>query len=174
MTLTLCTARLTLRLPVAGDAPAIARGLNNFAVARWLGPVPFPYGETDAHHWLGSLPAEQVPLDCNFAIDLHGHGLVGCISHRDEIGYWLAEPFWGQGLATEAAAAVIAWHFDHGVPQIRSGIIVGNDASLNVQHKLGFVQTGTSTMYSRPLGRQVDRVDTLLTRDAFLAPGGRS
>lgn len=166
--------RLTLRRPVLDDAPAIAAGLNNFNVARWLGPVPFPYALADAHHWLGTLPADQTPLACNFAIELDGHGLVGCISHREEIGYWLAEPFWGRGLMTEAAEAVLAWQFENGIEQIRSGIIAGNAASLNVQKKLGFVETGMSTMSSRPLGKDVDRIDTLLTRDAFLTAGDRS
>jgi RimJ/RimL family protein N-acetyltransferase len=55
-----------------------------------------------------------------------------------EIGWRLAQPHWGQGYATEAARAVLAFGFDRvGLERIVSVHAVGNDASANVMRKIG-------------------------------------
>lgn len=56
-----------------------------------------------------------------------------------EIGYWIGEPFWGQGLIPEAAAAVIKDGFiTLGLSNIWCGYYDGNHQSKRVQMKLGF------------------------------------
>lgn len=61
-----------------------------------------------------------------------------------ELGYWLGRPFWGQGLMTEAAYALLRYAFDVlGVPAVWSGYYDGNDRSRRVQEKLGFVHRHT-------------------------------
>lgn len=56
-----------------------------------------------------------------------------------EIGYWIGEPFWGQGLIPEAAAAVIKDGFTTlGLSNIWCGYYDGNRQSKRVQMKLGF------------------------------------
>jgi RimJ/RimL family protein N-acetyltransferase len=55
-----------------------------------------------------------------------------------EIGWRLARPFWGRGLATEAARAALRFGFtDRGLEQIISIAQVGNDASERIIGKLG-------------------------------------
>ena len=59
--------------------------------------------------------------ETTFAIAVDGEavGSVGFVLRRDvervsaEIGYWLAEPFWGRGIATEALAAVTGYAIAH-------------------------------------------------------------
>jgi RimJ/RimL family protein N-acetyltransferase len=46
---------------------------------------------------------------------------------------------------------------------------VGNDASLRVQEKLGFVRDGETMLYSRPRGAEFPHVNTLMTRSRFQA-----
>ena len=47
-----------------------------------------------------------------------------------ELGYWLAEPYWHQGIMTEAAAAVVAHaRRDLGMRRVWAARIEGNDAS---------------------------------------------
>ena len=55
-----------------------------------------------------------------------------------EVGYKLARDVWGQGLATEAARACLAWGFSHlSVPRLISIIDPGNAASIRVAEKNG-------------------------------------
>ncbi len=171
MDVTLETSRLLLRQPQRADAPRLARFLNNFAVSGRLARVPYPYHEADAEAWLESWRADRPPAETGFTLDLPGEGLIGhCGFHRDRggapvIGYWLAEPFWNRGFMTEAAAAAIAWYFgatDAGT--LKSGVFHFNTASLAVQRKLGFVETGSSVLHCLARHEDLRHIDTQLTR----------
>ncbi|MDR3475932.1 MAG: GNAT family N-acetyltransferase [Devosia sp.] len=166
----LTTRRLVLRQPCTDDAAAIARYLNNFAVAGNLARVPYPYALADAERWLRGANAAPAPEETGFAIELPGAGYIGQIGfHVDDqsptIGYWLGEPFWHRGLMSEAVAAAIAWYFglDRG-DTIYSGVFHFNKASLAVQRKLGFTETGTSQRHCLARGEQVRHIDTQLSR----------
>lgn len=170
----LTTARLLLRPPQTGDAPAIARYLNDFEVAGNLARVPFPYRLTDARAWLRTLrpnlPADQV----NFAIEMDGAymGLVGFHPgpHGPVIGYWLGRPFWGRGIMSEAAAASLDWFFAaSAAPIVYSGVFHFNAASLAIQKKLGFTETGRSSLLCLARDAEVAHIDTQLTRSAWKA-----
>ena len=96
-----------------------------------------------------------------------GIGLTGLDAER-EFGYWLGSAHWGQGLATEAANAFLAYCFERlGAETIRSGVFVGNDASLRVQEKLGFVRTGRRTVHCLARAADMEHIDTILTRERF-------
>lgn len=56
-----------------------------------------------------------------------------------DLGYWLAEPYWHQGIMTEAAAAVLAHaRRDLGMRRVWADYYQGNDASCRVMQRLGF------------------------------------
>jgi RimJ/RimL family protein N-acetyltransferase len=59
-----------------------------------------------------------------------------------ELGYWIARPFWGQGLATEAARAVVSAAHTLGHRRIIAGHFIDNPASGRVLRKVGFRATG--------------------------------
>jgi RimJ/RimL family protein N-acetyltransferase len=169
MVVTLTTPRLTLRQPGPGDVDAIVEGLNDFEVTRFLTKVPFPYRAEDAHWWLGTLTPAR-PGDARFAIELGGR-LIGVVGLEPQLGFWLDRRHHGRGLMTEAAAALLDWHFAS-TPEDRvaSAAHAGNEASLNVQRKLGFRETGVRTMSTaRSLGREVEHIETSLTRADFYA-----
>jgi RimJ/RimL family protein N-acetyltransferase len=171
MSIRIATERLILRPLRRSDVPAITRALGNINVARTLNPVPHPYSEHMAHDWVASLPPNKPDL-ANFGVELPGIGLVGSIGLESELGYWIAEPFWGNGYATEAGAAVLRWHFTGTRSQrVQSAAHIDNPASLAVQLKLGFVRCGHKTAYSAGRGTKVDHIETVLTRDAFRRKG---
>jgi len=61
------------------------------------------------------------------------------IIHRFELGYTLAQEFWGQGYATEATRAIRDYGFqDRQEDQLIAAIFPENIASQNVARKLGF------------------------------------
>jgi RimJ/RimL family protein N-acetyltransferase len=170
MDVTLETDRLLLRQPRLDDAPRIARLLNNFRVAGNLARVPYPYGERDATAWLRTWRPDRAPAETGFTIDLPGEGLIGhCGFHPDAqgtvIGYWLGEPFWNRGFMTEAARAVLEWYFEvTAATFVASGVFHFNKASLAIQKKLGFTETGSSYRLCLARKQEVRHIDTELTR----------
>lgn len=55
-----------------------------------------------------------------------------------EVGWSIAPERWGEGFATESAAASLEWGFDRiGLPEIVSFAMVENSASIRVMEKLG-------------------------------------
>jgi RimJ/RimL family protein N-acetyltransferase len=170
---TLATPRLLLRPPTPADAPAVVRYLSTFAVAGNLVRVPYPYSLADAERWLHSLRADPPPGETGFGIELQGAGYVGQVGLHPtaggpELGYWLGEPFWHRGLMTEAAGAVVDWFFSVGkATTLRSGAFAFNRASLAVQRKLGFVQTGTGVRHCLARGEDLRHIDTMLSRSRW-------
>ncbi len=86
------------------------------------------------------------------------HLAVGCIAitvgaksnmklpeDEGEIGYWIGEPFWGQGLIPEACIELIRHGFeDLKLKKLWCGYFEGNEKSRRVQEKCGFVYHHTN------------------------------
>lgn len=76
-------------------------------------------------------------------------GAVGChwISRPDgvmEIGYALAEPYWGRGLIAEAGRAMIDYVFQSfSLERLQARVFDGNTASGRVAGKMGMKHEGT-------------------------------
>ena len=169
---TLKTERLVLKPPTLADVPEITRQIGNWNVARMLARVPHPYASSDCEPWIvRSAERNAAGLDLVYAI--HCKALIGVMSVEDfdgvpVFGYWLAEPAWGKGYATEAGAAVLRYAFEkHNVEEIRSSVFRDNAASLKVQKKLGFIMTGAGTTFSLAQNAEVESIKTVLARQAF-------
>ncbi len=64
-----------------------------------------------------------------------------------EVGYWIARPFWGRGLCTEALRAVIDYCFrEKGFSTLWGDYFPDNPASGRVMAKCGFVDTNEETV----------------------------
>jgi RimJ/RimL family protein N-acetyltransferase len=158
------TERLILREPTLDDAPCYALGVGEYEVARFLTPVPYPYSLAMAVDWLRQArPA--TPEQSLLVIDLPGKGLIGCVSLLSELGFWIARPHWNRGYITEAATALLDWHFagcDRDI--VVSSAHHDNVASLAVQKKLGFLPTGREMRFSQTLQHNVEHVISTLSR----------
>ncbi len=135
------TDRLVLRPLQMADAAAIAALACEFDVARMTARMPHPYALDDARAWIGQIAGSGETV---FAITRDSE-LIGCAGYvpldgiRAEIGYWLGKPWWGRGLATEAAGALVQDVFETGgFEQIDTGHFSDNAASGRVLEKLGF------------------------------------
>jgi RimJ/RimL family protein N-acetyltransferase len=146
------TERLLLRPIWPEDATALFEAVADESIVRNLARVPWPYTQCDAAQFAG---LEHDELHPNFMLMLRTDGapkLVGScgLADRDgevELGYWLARPYWGQGLATEAARAVVGVAKALGHERLVSGHFTDNPASGRVLRKVGF----------RPVGRCEER-----------------
>ena len=89
-------------------------------------------------------------------------GTIGCFwaSKKDgvmELGYNLAEPFWGRGIIVEAARVLIDFVFrEYLVDRIQARIFAGNASSVRVAEKLGMTQEGTLRSFLLVRGERVD------------------
>lgn len=64
-----------------------------------------------------------------------------------EVGYWIARPYWGKGICTEALQMVIDYCFNEkGFTVLWGDYFPSNPASGRVMEKCGFVDTGEVTM----------------------------
>ena len=175
MDVSLRTRRLILRQPKLSDAERLALYLDNFAVAGNLSRVPYPYRLADAKAWLRTWRPDRPASETGFTIELEGEGLIGHVGFHDDeqgtvIGYWLGEPYWNRGFMTEACDAALGWYFEvTGAPSIGSGVFHFNKASLAIQKKLGFTETGSSYRLCLARGEEVRHIDTELTRETWSA-----
>jgi RimJ/RimL family protein N-acetyltransferase len=158
---TLESERLVLRAPRLADARAIAALANNRKVAEMTASIPHPYRQEDAESWIAGVP-EKAPGVVFALFEKKGGGFIGACGYeiRDEvipeIGYWLGEPFWGRGYATEAVRAMIDHAFTAtDIEALAAASRVTNEASRHVLEKCGFQWTGAGLCRVRALGASV-------------------
>lgn len=132
------------------DATSLARYANNRKIWRNLRDAfPNPYTRDDAASFIAR--ALQKELRTAFAISSKREaiGSIGLMPGQDvhrftaELGYWLAEPFWGKGIMTEAVTALSRYALNElGFCRIYAEPYTTNLASARVLEKSGFVLEG--------------------------------
>ncbi len=165
----IATRRLVLRAPIRGDVPDLVKLADNKAIADKLARLPSPYTRADAVGFVEIFA--QRPDERPYAITLGDKfiGVVGFTFTEDrppELGYWLGEPYWGQGLMTEAARALVeAAHRTQHFELIAARALADNAASLHVLAKLGFKPVGKGRQELRPGdGRPTVRLELVRPR----------
>lgn len=113
---TLRTERLVLKPFDLEDAPILQKYFNNWNIIKHLNDqVPWPYPEDGVYSFFKNeaIPRIQKGHTLFWTITLSDKP-IGIIEYRvvkedknpEDRGFWLAEPYWGQGLMTEASEAV--------------------------------------------------------------------
>ena len=150
------TERLVLRQLALNDAAAFSKLAGDYDISKMTGSLPHPFPLYSAEFKIMYLRQQKRRgLAYPYAITVNGGELIGVMdlfrSAPDtalEIGYWIGKPYWGQGLSTEAAKAIIQEAKDRlGVQALMAGVFTDNPASLRVLEKLGFKTTGSEEMY---------------------------
>jgi RimJ/RimL family protein N-acetyltransferase len=162
MTDAIQTARLTLAPMRPADAPAVARLLGDARVARMLKVVPHPFPPEDAVAYIARLNAGP-GVERAWAIRLKDDPqVIGAISAKypatgevPRIGYWLAPAFWGRGLMSEAAEALVDRLFADGAPAVEVGAFRDNPASRRVAENIGFAFAPAPDAWSVARGESV-------------------
>jgi RimJ/RimL family protein N-acetyltransferase len=156
------TPRLLLRSFEEADIPGIVRLAGAREIAATTLRIPHPYCQADAENFLAFCQDDRRAV---FAIVLKNPGqLCGAIgleldtaNLRAELGYWIGVPFWGQGYATEAAAAAV----QHGFETLKLNRIFAshfrqNAASGRVLQKIGMRHEGCHRGHVYKWGEFVD------------------
>src|SRR5215469_4061124 len=148
------TARLRMRVHRDDDLADLVALAGSWEIARWVATIPHPYTEMDGCEWIARVQQNHATgRPRSFAIALKetdrligGVGLDGTTgdgSDEPALGYWLGQPYWGNGFALEAAAAVIHYGFRTlGLETIRAYTDPGNMASQKVLLHCGLIYVG--------------------------------
>lgn len=140
---------ITLRNFKKNDVESLTRHANNENIARSLSHrFPSPFSENDALKWITTGAKNN---GIHKAIDLNGEciGSVGITfqpgehSHCAEIGYWIGEEYWGNGIATDALSQMIDITFvTTNIIRLFAKVFSSNKASMRVLAKCGFKLEG--------------------------------
>lgn len=144
-------ARCEVRSWRAGDLDSLVRYANNRKI--WINlrdRFPHPYARADGRRFLRE--ACKMTPETFFAIAVDGEaaGGIGFMLQADvervsaEVGYWLGEPFWGRGIATEALIAITRHAIEqHQLTRLFAVPFAYNTASCRVLEKAGYVLEAT-------------------------------
>lgn len=155
--------RIRLDMPRKDDLADIVFLANNHKIAAHLATVPHPFSLEHARTLIARAEADA-GNNATFAIRLKSTGrFIGLARHASmeaggpvHIGYWLGEPFWGQGLATEAVHVLVDHAFTRGtMAELAAVCRVTNPASRRVLIKSGFQYRDQSMIHSVGAGGTV-------------------
>lgn len=146
------TERLLLTELTYTDIPAIVEHAGNRKISKNTQNIPHPYTEKDAIFWINAAAKGfHNKQQYTFAIKLKGSreflGGIGLrieTKHcRAELGYWIGEPYWNKGYASEATKAVLQFGFrELALHKIFATHLEHNPASGKVMIKNGMVKEG--------------------------------
>ena len=170
--------RCEVRSWTADDLGALVKYADNRKI--WLNlrdRFPHPYTRRDGRDFISTARSQRPETMFAIAVDGEAAGGIGFVPHADvervsaEIGYWLGEPFWGRGIATEALVAVTKYAIDtHHLTRVFAVPYAHNEASCRVLEKAGYVLEGRLRRSAIKDGRIVDQMQYAFTSEAERQP----
>jgi RimJ/RimL family protein N-acetyltransferase len=130
-----------------GDEDSLTKNANNYKIWKNVrNRMPYPYTLSDAINWIGQ--NQYLDPVTHFAIVVDGKavGAVGFEMKEDiysknaEVGYWLGEEYWGNGISTKALEWIVKYIFSQtDIHRIYASVFIDNLASRRVLEKAGFI-----------------------------------
>ena len=158
------------------DAKDLAKVLSNRKIQDNLRDgLPYPYTEQDGADYISAMLSANEDETFAFAI-IADNKVVGSIGvfrleniHRQtaELGYYVAEEYWGKGIMTEAVKQICEHVFDKSdIIRIYAEPFAYNIASCRVLEKAGFQYEGTLRSNAVKNGKVIDmKLYSLLNRE---------
>lgn len=135
------------------DAGDLAAALNNKKILDNLRDgLPYPYTVEDGRAFIEAMLGDDENKTYPFAITVNDKavGSIGVFRKDNihcktaEMGYYIAEPYWGQGIGTSAVKQVCNYIFEKtDIIRIFAEPFAHNVASCRVLEKAGFAYEGT-------------------------------
>lgn len=148
------------------DAEDLAKAISNRNVQdRLRDGLPYPYTARDAADYIRAMRASDENETFAFAVTADGRavGSIGAFRQENihrrsaELGYYLAEEYWGRGMMTEAVRQLCDYVFHTSdVIRIYAEPFAFNAASCRVLEKAGFQYEGTLRQHAVKNGRVLD------------------
>jgi len=148
------------------DAKDLAIALSNRKIQDNLRDgLPYPYTEKDGEDYISAMISADENETFAFAVTVNGK-VVGSIGvfrqgniHRQtaELGYYIAEGYWGKGIMTEAVKQICEYVFSNSdIIRIYAEPFAYNIASCRVLEKAGFHYEGTLRSNAVKNGKVID------------------
>ena len=148
------------------DAKDLAAALSNKKVQDNLRDgLPYPYTEQDGKEFISAMLSADESETFAFAITVDNMviGSIGIFRqgniHRQtaELGYYIAEEYWGKGIMTEAVKQICEYVFAKSdIIRIYAEPFANNIASCRVLEKVGFQYEGTLRSNAVKNGKVID------------------
>jgi len=150
------------------DKAALLEHLNSKDVYNTTLNIPHPYVEANADWWIEKRieHTNRLGKEVSFAIRDSDSKLIGVVgadnlelgtTHQAEIGYWLAKPYWGQGIMTDAVRAFVEYAFTElDLVRLTAHVFEFNIGSARVLEKNGFKLEGRLRKHFRKDGELLD------------------
>ena len=132
------------------DLDSLVKYANNWNIAKNMtDKFPFPYSENNGKAFI-EFATKDDPIHI-FAIEIDGQAVGGVGIHPQddihrknaELGYWLAEPFWGQGIISSAIKHAVNFAFEtYDIDRVFARPFGTNAPSQKVLEKNNFVLEG--------------------------------
>ncbi|MFA5258850.1 MAG: GNAT family N-acetyltransferase [Candidatus Pacearchaeota archaeon] len=148
----LATKRLKLRDYTLNDAQALENALTNPFIAQYVFSAHKRYSISDAEEWISFCIKESQKnprLIYSLGIELQrSSGIIGeaslFLTNRKrktaELGYFLCEEFWKQGIMTEALNRLVEFSFDElKINELLIRTSVNNPDSNRLARRIGFL-----------------------------------
>lgn len=140
----------TLRPWTVDDLESLVKYANNSKIAKNLtDKFPSPYTIENGKFFIESATKKSPPNILAIDVNNEAVGGIGIHPQSDihcknaELGYWLAEPFWGNGIITKAITQMIEYGFKNwDINRIFARPFETNIASQRVLEKAGFILEG--------------------------------
>lgn len=141
---------VSLSAPHEGDLETFVNCLKDREIHERTMQIPSPYTMEDARAFLESVGERSHKFGrlMDWAIRWDDEKLIGMISFQgtpafakgsDEIGFWLAKPYWDRGIMTETLMIFSILAFEtYRMKQLEAGIFSSNKSSIRVVEKCGF------------------------------------
>jgi RimJ/RimL family protein N-acetyltransferase len=141
---------IALRQLKKSDRKLLALYANNKKIKENLRDVmPYPYTLEDADRFIEGVlnenPAHTFAIVRNKKfVGICGLNLKTDIYRKScEVGYWVAEQYWGTGIASEALVLLTSYAFEKlDIIRVYSGVFEYNLASMRVLEKCGYIKEG--------------------------------
>jgi [ribosomal protein S5]-alanine N-acetyltransferase len=132
------------------DLESLVRYANNWNIARFMTDgFPFPYTEENGKAFIAMATSHKPTHIFAIVVNSEAVGGIGIHPQADiyrknaELGYWLAEPFWGNKIITKAIAEIVAYAFaTFEIERVFAKPFGSNVASQRVLEKAGFILEG--------------------------------
>ncbi len=165
------TARLLLRPFRLSDVDEVLAYASD---PLWAEFYPHPYDRGATEHMVARSVVASWDRNAKFAMVLDDRiaGLIDLtvdLEHQAaELGFDVARALWGQGLAVEAAVAVIDWGFrEYGLAKVFARADSRNERSRRVMEKLGMTHEGTHRSAEFLRGQRTDEVTYAVLREEW-------
>ncbi len=173
----LYTERLRLGKIRTKDLPLITEYANNKKISDNTLSFPFPYAEENAVFWMEmEIQGFQKKENFIFAIyEKKSDQFIGGIglhidknNNKAELGYWIAEPFWNKGFASEAGNEILNYGFNIlGLNKIFGTHFLYNPASKRVLRKIGMYKEAEMKQHYFKNGKYEDVIQYCLLKAEF-------